>query len=251
IEHAVVNQDGRSNGLTAPSAGAQRALLEAAHRAPADVDYVEAHGTGTPLGDPIEAGALGAVLGAGRSPDRPLLIGSVKTNLGHLEAAAGITGLIKTVLSLHHGRIPPHLHYTTPNPHIDPERLGLRVVTATEPWPRYSGTARAGVSAFGFSGTNAHVALREHRPATRPKPPRPADRPAVLLLDAPTEDRLRDQARELADWLAGPAARAVRPADLGRTLAGRTGRGCRRLAVVVRRTRLRSTRALLRFRGPV
>ncbi|EFF89154.1 polyketide synthase, partial [Streptomyces sp. e14] len=179
------------------------------------------------------------------------MIGSVKTNLGHLEAAAGITGLIKTVLSLHHGRIPPHLHYTTPNPHIDPERLGLRVVTATEPWPRYSGTARAGVSAFGFSGTNAHVALREHRPATRPKPPRPADRPAVLLLDAPTEDRLRDQARELADWLAGPAARAVRPADLGRTLAGRTGRGCRRLAVVVRRTRLRSTRALLRFRGPV
>ncbi|WP_439945516.1 beta-ketoacyl synthase N-terminal-like domain-containing protein [Streptomyces sp. BBFR109] len=246
IEHAVVNQDGRSNGLTAPSAGAQRALLEAAHRAPADVDYVEAHGTGTPLGDPIEAGALGAVLGAGRSPDRPLLIGSVKTNLGHLEAAAGITGLIKTVLSLHHGRIPPHLHYTTPNPHIDPERLGLRVVTATEPWPRYSGAARAGVSAFGFSGTNAHVALREHRPATRPKPPRPADRPAVLLLDAPTEDRLRDQARELADWLAGPAARAVRPADLGRTLAGRTGRGRRRLAVVARE-RAGITRALRRF----
>ncbi|MEU2441663.1 type I polyketide synthase [Streptomyces rubradiris] len=246
IEHTVVNQDGRSNGLTAPSAAAQRALLAAAHRTPADVDYVEAHGTGTPLGDPIEAGALGAVLGAGRSPDRPLLIGSVKTNLGHLEAAAGITGLIKTVLSLHHGHIPPQLHYSTPNPHIDPERLGLRVVTAAEPWPRYSGTARAGVSAFGFSGTNSHVALREHRPAARPRPPRAAARPAVLLLDAPTDDRLRSHAGELAKWLGTPAARTVRLAALGRTLAGRTGRGRRRLAVVARE-RDDIVRALHRF----
>jgi polyketide synthase 13 len=246
IEHTAVNQDGRSNGLTAPSGTAQRALLEAAHREPATVDYVEAHGTGTPLGDPIEVGALGAVLGVGRPADQPLLIGSVKTNLGHLEAAAGITGLIKTVLSLHHGRIPAQLHFTTPNPHAIPSALGLRVVTAAESWPRYSGTARAGVSAFGFSGTNAHAVLREHRPAARVRPPRPAGQPAVLLLDAPTEDRLRDQAGELAGWLATPAARAVRPADLGRTLAGRTGRGRRRLAVVARE-RDDITRALGRF----
>ena len=126
---------------------------------PAAVDYVEAHGTGTPLGDPIEAGALGAVLGAGRDAGRPLLIGSVKSNLGHLEAAAGIAGLIKVVLALHHGRIPPTLHFTAPNPHIDFDRAAgggvARRVAAVR------GRARAGVSAFGFGGTNAHVVLEE------------------------------------------------------------------------------------------
>jgi acyl transferase domain-containing protein/thioesterase domain-containing protein len=133
----------------------------------AEVDYVEAHGTGTALGDPVEAGALGAVLGRGREPEQPLLIGSVKTNLGHLEAAAGIAGLAKTVLALHHGALPPHLHFTAPSPHIDFDELALRVVTEAEPWPRYSGTATAGVSAFGFGGTNAHVVLQEYRPSSR------------------------------------------------------------------------------------
>ncbi|MFD0019956.1 acyltransferase domain-containing protein [Streptomyces sp. NPDC058382] len=238
ISSTGVNSDGRSNGLTAPRADAQRTLLARTHAEPLAVDYVEAHGTGTALGDPIEAGALGAALGAGRGrdADRPLLIGSVKTNLGHLEAAAGITGLIKTVLALHHGEIPAQLHFREPGPHADLDGLGLRVVTQPEPWPRYSGTATAGVSAFGFGGTNAHVALAEYRPAppTAAAPTGGGARPALLLLDGPAEDRVRSYAGELAHWLGTPASRPVRPADLARTLAGRTGRGRHRAAVVAR-----------------
>ncbi|MFH8371469.1 alpha/beta fold hydrolase [Streptomyces sp. NPDC018031] len=259
IHATAVNSDGRSNGLLAPNAEAQRELLEQAHAAPATVDYVEAHGTGTALGDPIEAGALGAVLGSGRgrAPDQPLLLGSVKTNLGHLEAAAGIAGLIKTVLALHHDEIPPQLHFTAAGPHADPDALGLRVVTSPEPWPRYSGSATAGVSAFGFGGTNAHVVLGEYRPRRRTPAARPAapeapagngvplpariagagpvaGRPCVVLLDGPAPDRVRDQAAELAGWLGSPGGRTVRLADLARTLAGRTGRGRHRAAVVAR-----------------
>ncbi|WP_128374608.1 type I polyketide synthase [Streptomyces cavernae] len=230
IRGTAVNSDGRSNGLTAPNAEAQRALLAEAHTDPATVDYVEAHGTGTALGDPIEAGALGAVLGRGRGPDRPLLVGSAKTNLGHLEAAAGIAGLIKTVLALHHGELPPQLHFTRPGPHADLDALGLRVVTSAEPWPRYSGTATAGVSAFGFGGTNAHVVLSEHRSPRRPSGR--DTRPALLLLDGPTEDRVRSYAGRLAAWL--PDRPRVRDEDLARTLAGRTGRGRHRAALVTR-----------------
>ncbi|MCZ4516624.1 type I polyketide synthase, partial [Streptomyces sp. ActVer] len=232
IHATAVNSDGRSNGLTAPNAEAQCALLAEAHIAPTTVDYVEAHGTGTALGDPIEASALGAVLGRGRSLDPPLLIGSAKTNLGHLEAAAGIAGLIKTVLALHHGEIPAHLHFTGPGPHADLDALGLRVVGSPEPWPRYSGTATAGVSAFGFGGTNAHVVLAEHRPAARAKGP--AGRPALLLLDGPTKERVRAYAGELASWLETSDSRRLCDADLARTLAGRTGRGRHRAALVTR-----------------
>ncbi|MFI6335640.1 alpha/beta fold hydrolase [Streptomyces sp. NPDC050535] len=232
IRSTAVNSDGRSNGLTAPNAESQRALLAEAHTDPGTVDYVEAHGTGTALGDPIEAGALGAVLGAGRDPDQPLLIGSAKTNLGHLEAAAGIAGLIKTVLALHHGEIPPQLHFTRPGPHADLDELGLRVVTSPEPWPRYSGTATAGVSAFGFGGTNAHVTLTEPDRRARTRPADPIERPALLLLDAPTGERVRSYAAELADWLSGEPG--LRESDLARTLAGRTGRGRHRAAVVTR-----------------
>ncbi|MFD0312211.1 beta-ketoacyl synthase N-terminal-like domain-containing protein, partial [Streptomyces sp. NPDC127119] len=233
IRATAVNSDGRSNGLTAPNAEAQRALLAEAHTAPASVDYVEAHGTGTALGDPIEASALGAVLGRDRAPEQPLLIGSAKTNLGHLEAAAGIAGLVKTVLALHHGEIPGQLHFTRPGPHADLDALGLRVVTSPEPWPRYSGTATAGVSAFGFGGTNAHAVLTEHRPTrTRPPAAGTAERPALLLLDGPTTDRVRAYAGELAAWLDTPGSRRVRDADLARTLAGRTGRGRHRAALV-------------------
>ncbi|MFI6491572.1 beta-ketoacyl synthase N-terminal-like domain-containing protein [Streptomyces sp. NPDC050564] len=228
VRSTAVNSDGRSNGLTAPNGEAQRALLTEAHTDPRTVDYVEAHGTGTPLGDPIEAGALGAVLGAGRDLDQPLLIGSAKTNLGHLEAAAGIAGLIKTVLALQHGEIPPQLHFTRPGRHADLDGLGLRVVTSAEPWPRYSGTATAGVSAFGFGGTNAHVVLAEHRTSARPFGP--SGQPALLLIDGPTQERVRSYAGELADWL--PGAPRVPDTDLARTLAGRTGRGRRRAAVV-------------------
>ncbi|MFD4029428.1 beta-ketoacyl synthase N-terminal-like domain-containing protein [Streptomyces sp. NPDC058637] len=234
IRSTGVNSDGRSNGLTAPNARAQRALLAGTHTTPATVDYVEAHGTGTALGDPIEAGALGHALGAGsgRPADQPLLIGSAKTNLGHLEAAAGIAGLIKTVLALHHGEIPGQLHFSKPGPHADLDALGLRVVTGTEPWPRYSGTATAGVSAFGFGGTNAHVVLAEHRP--RPPARATGERPVVLLLDGLSDDRVRAHAGELAEWLATPGGRTARPADVARTLAGRTGRGRHRAAVVAR-----------------
>ncbi|MEU6674699.1 beta-ketoacyl synthase N-terminal-like domain-containing protein [Streptomyces sp. NPDC046925] len=235
IESTAVNSDGRSNGLTAPSAQAQRTLLEQSHAAgPTTVDYVESHGTGTALGDPIEASALSAALGPGRgrAADQPLLIGSVKTNIGHLEAAAGIAGLIKTVLALHHDEIPPQLHFTAPGPHADLDALGLRVVTDPEPWPRYSGRARAGVSAFGFGGTNAHVALAEHRAPRAAR--RAGSAPAIALLDDVTEDRVRTYAGELAAWLGEPAGRFVRPADLARTLAGRAGRGRHRAAVVAR-----------------
>ncbi|MEU9957653.1 alpha/beta fold hydrolase [Streptomyces sp. NPDC050982] len=245
VVHATaVNSDGRSNGLTAPNSEAQCALLAEAHTAPKTVDYVEAHGTGTALGDPIEASALGAVLGHDRALDQPLLIGSAKTNLGHLEAAAGIAGLIKTVLALHHGEIPAHLHFTRPGPHADLDALGLRVVGSPEPWPRYSGTATAGVSAFGFGGTNAHVVLAEHRPAARAKAP--AGRPALLLLDGPTSERVRAYAGELAAWLDTPDSRRVRDADLARTLAGRTGRG-RHCAALVTRDRTETRTALGRL----
>ena len=162
---SAVNQDGRSNGLMAPNPGAQEAvLLEAYRRAgvsPGDVQYIEAHGTGTLLGDPIEAKALGKVLAIGRPDGRPCALGSVKTNIGHAEAAAGIAGLIKTVLALKHREIPPSLHYKEPNPHIPFDEIPLRVQTIGAAWPADPGQALAGVSSFGFGGTNAHVVLRE------------------------------------------------------------------------------------------
>ncbi|MEV1025149.1 beta-ketoacyl synthase N-terminal-like domain-containing protein [Streptomyces sp. NPDC050264] len=249
VTGSAVNSDGRSNGLTAPNSEAQRAVLAEAHADPTTVDYVEAHGTGTALGDPIEAGALGAALGAGRgrAADRPLLIGSAKTNLGHLEAAAGIAGFIKTVLALHHGEIPPQLHFTAPGPHADLEALGLRVVTEPEPWPRYSGTATAGVSAFGFGGTNAHVVLTEHRKKARSRRPARSGRsPSLILWDAHTDDRLRSYAGELAQWLARPSGARARPADVARTLAGRVGHGRRRAAVLADSPKYLAT-ALARF----
>jgi acyl transferase domain-containing protein/D-arabinose 1-dehydrogenase-like Zn-dependent alcohol dehydrogenase/acyl carrier protein/NADP-dependent 3-hydroxy acid dehydrogenase YdfG len=163
IRGSALNNDGFSNGLTAPSPQAQEAVIRDACAdagvPPSEVQYVEAHGTGTMLGDPIEAGALGAALGRGRPADRPLRIGSVKTNVGHLEAAAGMAGLIKVVLSMIHRQLPATLHYRQPNPHIDFERLRLRVQDALEPWAAESGRRVAGVSSFGFGGTNAHVVL--------------------------------------------------------------------------------------------
>src|SRR5262249_49683861 len=165
IRGSAVNQDGASGGLTVPNGAAQqRVIAEALERAgvaAADVDYLEAHGTGTSLGDPIEAQAAGAVLGAARHPARPLLIGTVKTNIGHLEAAAGIAGLIKVILSLEHGVLPKQLHFRNPSPHIPWDRLPVRVVDEAVPWSRNGRPRVAGVSSFGFSGTNAHVVLEE------------------------------------------------------------------------------------------
>ncbi len=183
IRASAINQDGPSSGFTVPYGPAQQALirraLEAARLNPADIDYLEAHGTGTPLGDPIEVAAAAAILGQDRSPERPLLLGSVKTNIGHLEAAAGVAGLIKTVLALHHEVIPPHLHFRHPNPHMDWARLPVRVVTEPRPWPDSGRPHRAGLSAFGVSGSNAHLILEQ-----APSPPRPVaqgDRSSQLL----------------------------------------------------------------------
>uniref|UniRef100_A0AAU2AEB0 Acyltransferase domain-containing protein n=1 Tax=Streptomyces sp. NBC_00093 TaxID=2975649 RepID=A0AAU2AEB0_9ACTN len=235
IRATAVNSDGRSNGLLAPNPAAQQALLTTVYArsglSPAHIDHVEAHGTGTRLGDPIEAGALSAVLGAGRDPDQPLLLGSVKGNLAHLEAAAGIAGLVKTVLALHHDVIPPSLHCTDGSA-LDDERL--RVVTECEPWPRYGGAATAGVSGFGFGGTNAHAVLEEWRPEILPPPREEAPNTRLHLLSDVDTVRLRDTASRLADWLRTPEGGAAHPADVARTLAGRGGRGPVRAAIAAR-----------------
>ncbi len=165
IRGSAVNHDGQSNGLTAPNGMAQAALVRAALNQAgiesSQVQYVEAHGTGTVLGDPIEVLALGEVLGQERPAERPLQIGTVKTNIGHLEAAAGIAGLIKVVLSLQHGQIPPNLHFNESNPNIPWERLPVNVPTTQTAWPAPEGERLAGVSSFGMSGTNVHLILGE------------------------------------------------------------------------------------------
>ncbi len=165
IRGSASNQDGRSGGLTVPSGPAQEAVIRAAlvdaQLQPADIGYVEAHGTGTTLGDPIEVRALGAALSPGRPADAPLLIGSVKTNMGHLESAAGVAGVIKVVLSLLHGQIPPHLHFKQPSSHIDWQRYPVQVRAEGCTWARSAVPRRAGISSFGFSGTNAHLVLEE------------------------------------------------------------------------------------------
>ena len=220
VRGSAVNQDGRSNGLLAPNPAAQMAVLRSAYAnagvPPQEVDYVEAHGTGTPLGDPIEARALGTVLGRGRAEDAPLLIGTVKTNIGHLEAAAGMAGLIKAVLAVQKGRIPQNLHFHTPNAHIPFDQLRLKVVAEQQEWPQTDHPRRAGVSSFGFGGTNAHAVI-EQAPAAVPVI-READ-PAVstLVLSGKSPERIASQARSLAEWLQGAGA-DVRLPDVAHTL---------------------------------
>ncbi len=168
IAGSAVNHDGRSNGLIAPNPDAQADVLRRAYKDaginPRTVDYIEAHGTGTALGDPIEAQALGRVVGRGRAPDKPALLGAVKTNIGHLESAAGAASLAKMVLALAHDKLPPSINYAGPNPYIDFDAAHLRVCDTAADWPRYGGYALAGVSGFGFGGANAHVVLREVLP---------------------------------------------------------------------------------------
>jgi acyl transferase domain-containing protein/SAM-dependent methyltransferase len=165
IRGSAVNQDGHSGGLTVPNGPAQEAVirraLASAKLDPADVDYVEAHGTGTSLGDPIEAHALAAVFGPERDAANPLVVGSLKTNVGHLESAAGVAGLIKAVLALQHETIPAHLHFREMNPHIDWGGMPVEIPTSTREWRRGARPRVAGVSSFGFSGTNAHVLVGE------------------------------------------------------------------------------------------
>jgi acyl transferase domain-containing protein/acyl carrier protein len=207
IRGGAVNQDGRTNGLTAPNGLSQEALLREAFSSagvrPSEIQYVEAHGTGTALGDPIELNALGAVLAAGRSRDARCAVGSAKTNLGHLEAAAGVAGLIKLALALEHRQLPPSLHFNKPNPYIRFDVLPLRVVTGLEPWPEDSGPARGGVSSFGFGGTNAHLVLEES-PSRVPTQQR-EDEACVLPVSARSEHALADLARAYAEKLADDA----------------------------------------------
>ena len=168
IAGSAVNHDGRSNGLIAPNPDAQADVLRRAYKDaginPRTVDYIEAHGTGTVLGDPIEAQALGRVIGRGRPADKPVLLGAIKTNVGHMESAAGAASLAKMVLSLQHDKLPPSINYAGPNPYIDFDAAHLRVLDTVADWPRYGGYAVAGVSSFGFGGANAHVVLREVLP---------------------------------------------------------------------------------------
>jgi acyl transferase domain-containing protein len=213
VRGTAVNQDGASSGLTAPNGPAQEAVIRQALAAgeidPARVAYVEAHGTGTVLGDPIEVQALGAVFGPGRAAADPLMIGSVKTNIGHLEAAAGMAGLIKIVLALQHGEIPPHLHLQNPNPYVPWAELPIVVPTQRTPWPASGLPRLAGVSSFGFSGTNAHVVLEE-APAVPPVHPLPVERPLHLLtISAKSETALKLRAEDLQSHLARVPAEAI------------------------------------------
>jgi acyl transferase domain-containing protein len=207
VRGSAINQDGRSGGLTAPNGPSQESVILAALSDagldPHDVGYVETHGTGTPLGDPIEVHALGAALCRGRSVEAPLQIGSVKTNLGHLEAAAGIAGLMKVVMMLQHGAIPPHLHLRELNPHIAVEELPISIPTERTEWPAAGQGRVAGVSSFGLSGTNVHVILGE---APAPAPGGPADaaveRPRhVLTASAKSPEALRSLAARYAAHL--------------------------------------------------
>jgi acyl transferase domain-containing protein len=218
IRSSAVNQDGASSGLTVPNGGAQQRLiattLTRAGLVGGDVDYLEAHGTGTPLGDPIEVQAAAAVYGAGRDPNRPLLMGTAKTNIGHLESAAGVAGLIKVVLSLQHELLPQTLHFQNPNPHIPWETLPVQVVEKPTPWYANGRPRRAGVSSFGFTGTNAHVLLeeaplpsaaeefRDDVTADSAPPDVPREPWSVLPLSARSPQGLVALAQRYSDWLA-------------------------------------------------
>ncbi|MDX1930748.1 MAG: type I polyketide synthase [Pirellulaceae bacterium] len=229
IRATALNQDGRTPGLTVPSEAAQAALVrtacERAGIAPAEVQYVEAHGTGTAVGDPIEANALASVLSEGRPKNQPCWVGSVKTNIGHLEAGAGMASLIKVALALHHQRIPAQLHFENPNPAIDFERLGLRVPTSIQPWHRQPNRTRlAGINGFGYGGANAHIIVEEspvgHKQSVAPENPRqffkeatpatkqtpvlpkgsPFELPVILPLSARSQPALSELARDWANW---------------------------------------------------
>ena len=210
IHGTAVNQDGRSAGITAPNGPAQEAVMRAALAdavlAPDAVSYVEAHGTGTPLGDPMEVQAIGAVYGSGRSATSPLRLGSVKTNLGHTEAAAGLTGMIKVVLMMQPGHsIAPHLHFKQPSPQIDWPRWPIEIPVKSVAWSNEHSTRYAGVSSFGFSGTNAHVILgsaegsqtsREISDETRP-----SEQEEVLCFSAAQESTLQELAKRYVNYL--------------------------------------------------
>lgn len=213
IRGSAINEDGLSNGLTAPNGPSQEAVI---HQAlvnagvtPAQISYVELHGTGTSLGDPIEARALGAVLAKNRPTGSRCAVGSVKTNIGHLESASGIAGLIKVALSLQHRQIPPSLHFQQINPYIPIDRLPLQVQQALEAWPELDGPAFAGVSSFGFGGANAHVILEEapqpQKIQQQENDPDSCNRVYLLPLSARSYEALRSLAKSYREFLTLPA----------------------------------------------
>ncbi|WP_424184827.1 beta-ketoacyl synthase N-terminal-like domain-containing protein [Actinokineospora sp. G85] len=219
VRGSAVNHDGPSAGLTVPNGRSQQQLIRTAladaGTAPAEVGYLEAHGTGTPLGDPIEVRAFGAALGADRPADAPLLAGSVKTNIGHLEAAAGLASLVKVVLALRHGELPAHLNLAEPSPHIPWDELPVRVPVERTPWPRTGQPRVAGISSFGIGGTNAHLVVAE-APTVADVPEEPA--PRVLTVSARGGTALAESVAGYAARLAeGPSwAGAARTATTGR-----------------------------------
>ncbi|MEU5695465.1 type I polyketide synthase [Actinosynnema sp. NPDC020468] len=238
IRGSAVNQDGASNGLTAPNGPAQerviRQALADADLLPSDVDAVEAHGTGTTLGDPIEATALLATYG--QRADRPLWLGSVKSNIGHVQAAAGVAGVMKVVLALRHGQLPATLFADPPSPHVDWDTGNIALLTRSRPWPGNGRPRRAGVSSFGVAGTNAHVVLEE---APDDGVPPPDDDPAIELpwvLSAKTPEALRAQAVRLRAHLATDPPGST--ADIAHALTARTGLPHRAVVVGASRTRL-------------
>ncbi|MFG2879468.1 type I polyketide synthase, partial [Streptomyces sp. NPDC048337] len=220
IKGSAVN-NGSDDSLTTPSRTAQEDVLRRAYEhagiEPGQVQYVELHGTGTPVGDPIEAAALGAVLGGARDADQPLHVGSVKTNLGHLEGAAGIAGLIKAALAVKHRVLPASLNHETPNPEIPLTELNLHVQTEAGAWPRADRPLVAGVSSFGMGGTNAHVVLEQAPEVEEPVAEGVAPAVVPFVVSGRTAGALGAQVERLREFVAGSD---LRPVDVGSSLVG-------------------------------
>ncbi|MGK8503794.1 beta-ketoacyl synthase N-terminal-like domain-containing protein [Nocardia asiatica] len=219
---SATNNNGRHHSMPASSADGQRRLIRRACAQagvhPRTIDYVEAHGTGTAVGDRAELSALADVYGTGRAPEAPLTVGSIKTNIGHTEAAAGLAGLVKVALALSHRRIPRSLHFQRAPEYFDPASAGVRIADTALPWPQHDGPARAAVSAFGFGGSNAHVIVEAAPPADPLSATGPAER--LVVLSARTETALRAHAHRLREHLASNPGLPV--GDLAHTLASRT-----------------------------